>query len=403
LFVILLPPLFGVFYLIKDKLRAARKNARSSSEKSLQYLQEALSGYVESNIYHKNEVFLDRFVTYQRQFNKYVTDQMIVQGLPGRLIEIFALMGIVILIAVSKYSGNNGGSAIITIGVFMAAAYKIIPGIVKILSLSGQVNSYAFTLDNLGPASPPTTATPPTPGSSQPLTGTSTPIGAQPPADTPANIRSVRFNNVRFSYDGRRILHDQRLQLSSGDFLGIEGLSGRGKTTILNLLLGFLSPDEGDILINDNITDRSIRQQYWRNISYVKQQPFLIHDSIRRNITLNGIACDETKLHNAIKAAGLEGLIASFPEKGDKIIAENGKNISGGQRQRISIARALYKAADLIILDEPFNELDETSEIALLTHFQQLAQNGKMVILITHNKQSLSFCNKIVSLDGSTI
>jgi ABC-type bacteriocin/lantibiotic exporter with double-glycine peptidase domain len=99
----------------------------------------------------------------------------------------------------------------------------------------------------------------------------------------------------------------------------------------------------------------------------------------------------------------LEGLIASFPEKGDKIIAENGKNISGGQRQRISIARALYKAADLIILDEPFNELDETSEIALLTHFQQLAQNGKMVILITHNKQSLSFCNKIVSLDGSTI
>jgi len=85
------------------------------------------------------------------------------------------------------------------------------------------------------------------------------------------------------------------------------------------------------------------------------------------------------------------------------MIAENGKNISGGQRQRIAIARALYKAADLIILDEPFNELDEASEIALLTHFRQQAQNGKMVILITHNKQSLSFCNKIVSLDGSTI
>ena len=82
----------------------------------------------------------------------------------------------------------------------------------------------------------------------------------------------------------------------------------------------------------------------------------------------------------------------------DKVITENGKNISGGQQQRITIARALYKNADLILLDEPFNELDEASVVSLLVHFRELADSGKIVILVTHDKLSLSYCNKIISL-----
>jgi ABC-type bacteriocin/lantibiotic exporter with double-glycine peptidase domain len=104
-------------------------------------------------------------------------------------------------------------------------------------------------------------------------------------------------------------------------------------------------------------------------------------------------------LNQVIVSTGLLPFITKFPEGIQKIITENGKNISGGQRQRITIARALYKNADLIILDEPFNELDEESEMALLSHFKQLANAGKMVLLITHNRTSLSFCNKIISLD----
>ena len=81
------------------------------------------------------------------------------------------------------------------------------------------------------------------------------------------------------------------------------------------------------------------------------------------------------------------------------MITENGRNISGGQQQRIAIARALYKDADLYLLDEPFNELDETSSKTLLKHFVELTKKGKTVIIITHDQSSLSFCNKIVSLD----
>jgi ABC-type bacteriocin/lantibiotic exporter with double-glycine peptidase domain len=373
----LLPPLFAVFHWIRRRLRGARNNARTSSERSLQHLHEAITGFVESNVYHRNEVFLDRFMTDQQQFNKYVTDQMIVQGLPARMIEIFALLGIVILIAVSQWSNYGQGSSVITIGVFMAAAYKIIPGIVKLLGLSGQVHSYAFTVDDL----------------SKPADRSE-----RPSAVAPA-ITSLQFKAIQFSYAGRRILNAQHLDVAPGDFLGIAGPSGRGKTTVLNILLGFLTPDKGEVLINGEATDPAIRQRYWRHISYVKQQPFLIHDTIRNNVTLNGYPSREQALQEAIRVSGLCDLIATYPEREHKMITESGKNISGGQRQRIAIARALYKSADLIILDEPFNELDEASEHRLLGHFRELAESGKMVILITHNKESLTYCNKTVSLD----
>jgi ABC-type multidrug transport system fused ATPase/permease subunit len=408
LFVVLLPPLFAVFYWIRKKLRGARNNARTSSERSLQHLQEAITGFVESNVYQRNEVFLDRFMTYQQQFNKYVTDQMIVQGLPARLIEIFALLGIVILIAVSQWSTHGQGSSVITIGVFMAAAYKIIPGIVKLLSLSGQVHSYAFTVDDLAQpvdeagavdsnrdARATAAAASKSPANGAKVSDREAKAGG----DMKTGIRSVAFRSVRFSYAGRRILNAQHLDIAPGDFLGIAGPSGRGKTTVLNILLGFLTPDQGEVLINGEATDPATRQRYWRHIAYVKQQPFLIHDSIRNNVTLNGQPFREKELQEAIRLSGLDSLIATFPEKENKVITESGKNISGGQRQRIAIARALYKSADLIILDEPFNELDEESERRLLCHFRYLTQNGKMVILITHNKQSLAYCNKTITLD----
>ncbi|HXO73649.1 MAG TPA: ATP-binding cassette domain-containing protein, partial [Puia sp.] len=202
-----------------------------------------------------------------------------------------------------------------------------------------------------------------------------------------------------FSYNGQPILERQDLEIREGDFIGISGPSGKGKTTLLNLLLGFLEPDSGEICINEIPAGMSDRRRYWERISYVKQQSFLLHDTLLHNITLNGKAADPGRLSNVVETAGLSALVESSPEKWEKVIAENGKNISGGQRQRIAIARALYKAADLIILDEPFNELDNASEIKLLKSLQQLASEGKLIILITHSRDSLSYCNKIISLD----
>jgi len=378
LLIILLPPVIAVFYLVKKRLRSAKRYMKKSSDKSLQHLQEALSGFVESNIYNKNDFFLQRYAIHQEKFNKYHSDLIVAQGIPSRMIEVFALFGLFILIALNKWSGNTDSTMIVTIGAFMAAAYKIIPGIVKILNTQGQIHTYSHALYDL-------------------ITDkTSAAIYKKDEANI---IRSIQFKNVSFRFKDEFLFNDLNLTIRQGDFLGISGLSGKGKTTIVNLLLGFLNPESGEIIINDKPANNFTLQQYWPAITYVKQQTFLIHDTISSNIALNDEPVDEKKLQEVIRVSGLAELIDTFPEGVEKIIMENGKNISGGQRQRIAIARALYKNADLIVLDEPFNELDEKSEHCLLKHFKDLSEAGKMIILITHAKQSLSFCSKIFSLN----
>src|SRR5205085_1915086 len=108
---------------------------------------------------------------------------------------------------------------------------------------------------------------------------------------------------------------------------------------------------------------------------------------------------DKLRLAQAIEESGLKPFIDTFPEGTDKLISDNGKNISGGQRQRIALARSLYRDADMLILDEPFSEMDEQSERQLLEHFRALAASGKIVLLVSHSSHAQAYCNKIILLD----
>jgi ABC-type bacteriocin/lantibiotic exporter with double-glycine peptidase domain len=291
--------------------------------------------------------------------------------MPSRFIEIFAVFGLFVLILISQFQ-NSSTIPIITIGAFIVAAYKIIPGIVKILNNTAQIKTYSFVISDL--------------------------IKDEIIRKTTnaAKIDSIELVSVSFKYKTRLILDNFSLKINKGDFIGIYGASGKGKTTIINLILGFLSPDKGSIFFNDQ--QAQAPRAFWKYIAYAKQQSFLIHDSLLKNIVLDE-NYDKQKLQNAITVSGLNEFITASPDGLDKIIAENGKNISGGQQQRIIIARALYKDADLIILDEPFNELDEESELAIIKELQSMTQKGKIVILITHNKACLSFCTQVVSVD----
>ena len=212
-------------------------------------------------------------------------------------------------------------------------------------------------------------------------------------------INTIEFRNVKFQYTTQPVLNNLCVEIQKGDFVGITGDSGTGKTTILNLLLGFLTPASGEILVNGVATSANDRKNYWLSIAYVRQQSFFIYDTILRNITLEEDGYNRNNLETALEVSGLTELVSTFPEGLNKIITENGKNISGGQQQRIAIARAVYKNSDLVLLDEPFNELDEESTIKLVNHFKQMSSDGKTIIMITHDKKSLSHCNKIISPD----
>jgi ABC-type multidrug transport system fused ATPase/permease subunit len=377
LFVMLLPPVILTAYVTKKRLAALRQSGKKNRERSIQYLQEALSGYIESNIYHRKEFFTDRYQYYQGKFNAGLSEHQVMQNLPSRLIEVFAVFGLFLLIVFNTYISGTGSVQVLLLGGFMAAAYKIIPGIVKILNSMEQVRTYSFTVKDLLAEQR---------EEKEPVQQNNTPID------------SIAFSNAGFGYKQDAVLSHFNMVLRKGDFAGLSGVSGKGKTTIINLLLGFLEPDTGGVLMNDTVTTAKERQGFWSRISYIKQQSFFIHDSVRNNITLQE-TFEKERLAKVLRVTGVDHLLADQPEGIDTILSENGKNISGGQRQRIMLARALYKDADLVILDEPFNELDRVSEDRLLDHFRELATSGKIVLLITHNRESLSFCNKIVSLD----
>lgn len=378
LLLILLPPVILVFYWMKKRMNLARQNIRVHNQQSYRYLMDALKGWVESNIYNRHSFFLNRFIQSRKYFSNALFDSLALQNMPPRVIEVFAVLGLFVLVLIAKASGATDESFLLTIGAFMAAAYKIIPGIVKITNLSGQMKVYEFSASDLI-------------NKKEPLNNGNAGI----------SIRSVQLKDVCFSYNGHPVLDNFNLTIQPGDFIGITGVSGKGKTTILNVLLGFVETTKGELMINNSSAKNGEIKKVWPAIAYVRQQTFLIHDTLSRNITLEEEAVSKSTLESAIKIAGLTELISQSPEGCDKMIMENGKNISGGQQQRIAIARALYKTADMILLDEPFNELDETAETALLEHCQSLAQQGKMIVLITHNKKSLAYCTKVILLDGS--
>ena len=378
---VLLPPVTFVFFYIKKKLTATKKNIQESNEKSFQYLLDALKGYVEGNIYQRNDFFHGRFSKARQIFSKHLFESLSVQTMPNRIIETFAVLGLFVLIVIAKWSDINDSSTIITIGAFMAAAYKIIPGIVKIINVMGQMRAYDFSINELETFSER--------------------IKSEDQVRRSEPINSVQIRNLDFQYTDNHVIKDFSLSIKKGDFIGITGKSGKGKTTIFNLLLGFLSPSNGEIFINDSFLSTKEIKNYWPQISYVRQQSFFIHDTILRNITLEEEDYNDERLESALIISGLCDFIKESADGLNKMITENGKNISGGQQQRIAIARALYKNAELILLDEAFNELDEVSTTSLVQHFKQIATTGKIVIMITHDNKCLSFCSQIVSLDES--
>lgn len=375
---VLLPPAILLFLLIRKRGMRMSRNVKQFNDLSFRYARESLQGFVESNIYNKADFFRERFLHARKSFSQSLFDSIAIQGLPSRIIEVFAVAGLFIVIAFSYRSSATGEAAFIGIGAFMAAAYKIIPGIVKIINLASQLRANQFDSGNLSQAA---------------ITSNEVELNDE-------RIQSIEFRKVSFRHENASVVNDISFQLNPGDFLGIRGASGKGKTTLMNLMLGFLTPSSGIILINEIAKSPAEISNYWPQMAYMQQDNFFLHDSLSRNICFETDVKDHTKLGRAIRIAGLGDMIKELPGL-HKEILEDAKNLSGGQRQRVALARALYKEASLILLDEPLNELDEESTMGLLHSFQQLAAEGKMIVMISHDAKSLSYCNKNISLDES--
>lgn len=216
----------------------------------------------------------------------------------------------------------------------------------------------------------------------------------------------VVFRRVGFAHAARTggdgVLDDCSFSIGRGEFVGLTGLSGAGKTTLVDLLVGLFEPQAGEILI-DGVPLHGAALPAWRHrVSYISQDPYLFYDSIRRNLLWANPAASEDALWDALRLAGADAMVRGMPDGLDAVVGERGTLISGGERQRLAIARALIRSPRMLILDEATNAIDIAAERVLIDNLIAIDPRPT-IVMIAHRRESLSRCDRILRLEGGKI
>ncbi|MBC7132382.1 MAG: ABC transporter ATP-binding protein [Roseovarius sp.] len=201
----------------------------------------------------------------------------------------------------------------------------------------------------------------------------------------PTLERGIVLRDVRFAYEGHSVLGGLDLEIPARRITTLVGPSGSGKTTVIDLVIGLLRPEAGEIFI-DGVPFETIDLRAWRRmVGYVPQETVLLHDTVLHNVTLGDPTISEARVRAALEKAGAWDFVAALPEGLETLVGERGGRLSGGQRQRIAIARALINAPQLLILDEATSALDPESEAAIIATLRSLRRD-LTILAITHNE-----------------
>jgi len=200
----------------------------------------------------------------------------------------------------------------------------------------------------------------------------------------PARVtRSIELRDVSFDYrssDGRRVLTDVDLVIPVGKTTAIIGASGSGKSTTADLLIGLLTPDSGAMLLDGEVLDDADRPQWRRRVSYVSQDIFLFHASVRQNLLFADPSATEEQLWSALEAAAAT-FVRDLPAGIDTVLGDRGSTLSGGERQRVALARALLREPDLLVLDEATSQLDAANELKVQEAIKGLHGSVTLVVI----------------------
>jgi len=228
-------------------------------------------------------------------------------------------------------------------------------------------------------------------------------IEAVSPVKIQPGSHRIAFENVSFKYDRDLVLKNINLEAETGEIIALVGMSGGGKTSLVNLIPRFYDPTEGRLLIDDvdirQISIEALRSQ----IALVTQEPILFNDTVRNNIAYGMLEASEQAIEEAARAAYAFDFTKSFPDGFNTSIGELGGRLSGGQRQRICIARALLKDAPILILDEATSSLDSESEVLVQKALGNLMK-GRTTFVIAHRLSTIGNADRIIVIvDGRIV
>ncbi len=213
--------------------------------------------------------------------------------------------------------------------------------------------------------------------------------------------RVIEFEQIQFAHDQTPVLRGLSLALEAHKLTVLTGLSGGGKTTTVDILLGLHRPDRGRITV-DGIPFDELDLDGWRHlVGYVPQDVFLLHDSVRANLTLGDDRIDEATIWWSLELAGIAGLVRDLDGGLDAVVGEGGGRLSGGQRQRIALARALVHRPRLLILDEVTSALDPATAYAVARQIRALTEETT-ILTITHRPEFLEVADRIFSVENGT-
>jgi len=215
-------------------------------------------------------------------------------------------------------------------------------------------------------------------------------------------IENISLENVSFSYDEEEALNDVSLEIGKGEFVGLAGKSGAGKSTVVSLLSRMYKPDSGKIVSGNEDIDQ-ISLSSWRDkLAVVQQQCYIFNTTLRKNIKIGDLEANEHEVKRICELAEVKEFLKDLPNGLDTKIGENGVKLSGGQRQRVAIARALIKKPEILILDEATSDLDSDLENKIHKNISRMEENHG-VLAVAHRLSTLTKANRIYTMEKGKI
>lgn len=382
---------FGYGNFFRKRISKYGKDANYFSVLMMKGLREGLAGIKEIKILGKENYFHEILSSGADKYAAASIKSQVIIGAPRYFMELVLMTFVVLLVLGATFLLNDTSYIIGTLSMFAVASMRLAPSANQVIAGITSINFGRDTVDILKKDI-----------DSAKLYHKDKLAGKD--LSVPGEFSSLELKNVSFSYDKtkKNAINDVTMTIRKGEAVGLLGESGSGKTTLIDIMLGLLEADSGQILYNDIPISDCLAE--WRaKVAYLPQNIFLIDDKLMRNITLaNDDEINSDKLKESIQKAKLKSLVDSLPKKIEQNIGEEGVCLSGGQRQRIALARAFYFSREILIMDESTSALDSKTEMQVVEEIRQL--RGKItMIVIAHRLSTLQHCDCVYHINNGEI